>query len=79
MYPRVMAEANNHASDRHGASDRHDGYDAMEMLATLGITVTEEGKARARARLAGAEARQTPELRAAMRAQVGLIRSTRSE
>jgi len=41
------------------------------MLAAVGITVTEEGKARARAKLAEADARRTPELRAAWRAQMG--------
>jgi len=46
--------------------------DAATMLAAVGIEVTEEGKARARARLAEAAARHTPELRAALRAQVGL-------
>jgi hypothetical protein len=46
--------------------------DTVEMLAAVGITVTEEGKARARARLAKADARHTPERRAALRAQVGL-------
>jgi hypothetical protein len=46
--------------------------DAVAMLAAIGITVTEEGKARARARLAEADARRTPELRAAWRAQIGL-------
>ncbi len=42
------------------------------MLAAVGITVTEEGKARARAKLAEADARRTPERQAALRAQVGL-------
>jgi hypothetical protein len=46
--------------------------DAAAMLAAVGITVTEEGKARARARLAEADARRTPELREAWRAQMGL-------
>jgi hypothetical protein len=52
------------------------GHDAPEdtttMLAAVGITVTEEGKARARAKLAEADARRTPERQAALRAQVGL-------
>jgi len=42
------------------------------MLAAAGITVTEEGKARARAQLAEAAARRTPQRRAEMRARVGL-------
>jgi hypothetical protein len=46
--------------------------DTAAMLAAAGITVTEEGKARARAKLAEADARRTPELRAAWRAQIGL-------
>jgi hypothetical protein len=46
--------------------------DSLALLASVGITVTDEGKARARARFAAAEARRTPERRAALRAQVGL-------
>ncbi len=42
------------------------------MLAAVGIQVTEEGKARARAKLAAADAERTPERRAAWRAQMGL-------
>jgi len=42
------------------------------MLAEAGITVTDEGKARARAALADADARWTPERRAALRRQIGL-------
>ncbi|HET6950396.1 MAG TPA: hypothetical protein VFI47_08475 [Acidimicrobiales bacterium] len=42
------------------------------MLAAAGITVTEEGKARARAKLAEADARWTPERRAKLRKQLGL-------
>jgi hypothetical protein len=54
------------STPEHDASD-----DTVAMLAAVGITVTEEGKARARARLAEADARRTPELRAAWRAQMG--------
>ena len=43
-----------------------------EMLAAVGITVTEEGKARARAKLDAASARWTPEKWAALRRQIGL-------
>jgi hypothetical protein len=51
----------------------HDAREDTEaMLAAAGITVTEEGKARARARLAEGDARRTPERQAALRAQVGL-------
>jgi hypothetical protein len=46
--------------------------DTIAMLAAVGITVTEEGRARARAKLAEARARHTPELRAAWRAEAGL-------
>jgi hypothetical protein len=46
--------------------------DTADMLARVGITVTEEGKARARAELAEAAARRTPERRAAWRRQLGL-------
>jgi hypothetical protein len=42
------------------------------MLAAVGITVTEEGKARARAKLDAASARWTPEKWAALRRQIGL-------
>jgi hypothetical protein len=46
--------------------------DMAAMLAAAGITVTEEGKARARAKLAAADAWWTPERWADLRAQVGL-------
>ncbi len=46
--------------------------DTVALLASVGIVVTEEGKARARAKLAEADARWTPERHAALRAQVGL-------
>jgi hypothetical protein len=46
--------------------------DTVAMLAEVGITVTEEGKARARAELAEVAARWTRERRAALREQVGL-------
>ncbi|GAA1748320.1 hypothetical protein [Luedemannella helvata] len=46
--------------------------DTSAMLAAVGIHVTEEGKARARAKLAAADAERTPERRAAWRAQLGL-------
>jgi len=45
--------------------------DTIAMLAAAGIHVTEEGRARARAKLDAARARHTPELRAAWRAQCG--------
>jgi hypothetical protein len=44
----------------------------VAMLAAVGIIVTEEGKARARAELAAATERRTPERRAAWRRQLGL-------
>lgn len=50
--------------------DVHD--DTVAMLAAVGITVTEEGKARARAELAEAAARRTPERLAVWREQLGL-------
>jgi hypothetical protein len=43
-----------------------------ELLAAVGITVTEEAKARARAKLAEAAARWTPDRWAALREQLGL-------
>jgi len=51
----------------------HDAHeDTVALLAAVGIAVTDEGKARARERLAQADARRTPERQAALRAQVGL-------
>jgi hypothetical protein len=46
--------------------------DMTAMLAAAGITVTEQGKARARARLAEAAARRDPQRRAALRERLGL-------
>jgi hypothetical protein len=46
--------------------------DTTAMLAAVGITVTPEGKARAAATLAAAEARRSPERRAALRARLNL-------
>ena len=43
-----------------------------ELLAAVGITVTEEGKARARARLEAADARWTPEKWARFDARLGI-------
>jgi hypothetical protein len=51
----------------------HDARDdTTELLAAVGITVTEEGKSRARAKLAEADARWTPKQWAALREQLGL-------
>jgi hypothetical protein len=46
--------------------------DMTAMLAAAGITVTEEGKAKARAQLAEVNSGWTPERRAALRTKVGL-------
>ncbi|MDM4720371.1 hypothetical protein QTQ03_12590 [Micromonospora sp. WMMA1363] len=46
--------------------------DTAATLAAAGITVTEEGKARARAKLKAARERWTPELDAQVRKQLGL-------
>jgi hypothetical protein len=46
--------------------------DIVAMLAAAGITVTEEGKARARAEMEESEARWTPERWDALREQLGL-------
>jgi hypothetical protein len=46
--------------------------DMTAMLAAAGITVTDEGKARARAQLRAGNAWWTPERLAAVRAQLGL-------
>jgi uncharacterized membrane protein len=55
-----------------GQPDRDAREDTVQLLAAVGIEVTEDGKARARARLTEADARRTPERQAALRAQVGL-------
>ena len=46
--------------------------DIDELLRSVGITVTEEGKMRARERRLAAAARHTPEMRRAWRMQAGL-------
>jgi hypothetical protein len=46
--------------------------DTVAMLAAVGITVTEEGKARARAKLAEARANWPPERFAALREELGI-------
>jgi hypothetical protein len=46
--------------------------DTTAMLAAAGITVTEEGRARARKMLDDADRRRSPERRAALRARLGL-------
>jgi len=46
--------------------------DTAAMLAAAGITVTDEGKARAREALAAAAARRDPARRAALRERLGL-------
>jgi hypothetical protein len=57
-------------TDSRGGSAQH-SVSTEELLAAAGIEVTEEGKARARAKLDRAASR-TPEQRAALRAKVGL-------
>ena len=46
--------------------------DMRAMLRSVGINVTEEGIARARRRRLDAQAKWTPEARAALRKQIGL-------
>ena len=53
-------------------SDHEAREGTAELLAAVGVTVTAEGKARARARLDEAAARWTPERWAALRTQLGL-------
>ncbi|WP_029723976.1 hypothetical protein [Salinispora cortesiana] len=48
------------------------GTDTAAMLAAVNITVTDEGKRRARRRLREARERWTPELDSAVREQLGL-------
>jgi hypothetical protein len=58
-------------TDSRGGSAQH-SVTTEELLAAAGITVTEEGKARARRRLDEHAAAMTPERWNALRAQVGL-------
>ncbi|MFC0528726.1 hypothetical protein [Phytohabitans kaempferiae] len=52
--------------------DSEPSVSTEELLAAVGIEITEEGKARARERLDRAAAARTPERRDALRAKVGL-------
>lgn len=52
--------------------DHDSSADLDALFAAAGISVTDEGKQRARARREAAEARWTPERWAALRAQLGL-------
>jgi hypothetical protein len=74
--PSLVADRGGQPLNRYPCSMTQSGHNASEdtttMFAAVGITVTEEGKARARAKLAEADARRTPERQAALRAQVGL-------
>lgn len=54
------------------ASSNPTSVDTTNLLAAAGITVTAEGRARARRRLRDARARWTPDLDAAARRQLGL-------
>ena len=60
-YPRSM-----------GQPERRSDESTAELLAAVGVTATDEGKARARARIAEAEARWTGERWAELREQLGL-------
>lgn len=60
-YPRAMTN-----------SSPETRVETAAMLAAAGITVTTEGKARARAKLRAARDRWTPELDAKLREQLGL-------
>ena len=55
-----------------GQSDRHSDESTVELLAAVGVTATDEGKARARSRIAEAEAWWTGERWAELRTQLGL-------
>jgi hypothetical protein len=46
--------------------------DLKDLVAAMGITVTAEGRARARAKLDAAQARWSPEKRDALRRKLGL-------
>ena len=58
------------------SSDNPAPVDTTAMLAAAGITVTDEGRERARRRLRDARRRWTPDLDAALRAQLGLEQRT---
>lgn len=58
------------------SSDNPATTDTTAMLAAAGITVTPEGRARARRRLRDARRRWTPELDAEARRQLGLAQRT---
>jgi hypothetical protein len=64
-YPQPMTQPDPHV---HG--------DTVAQFAAVGISVTPEGKARARRRLEDAAARRTPERRAAWRRQLGIEPTT---
>ena len=55
-----------------GQAERQSDESTVELLAAVGVTATDAGKARARARLAEAEARWTGERWAELREQLGL-------
>jgi hypothetical protein len=55
-----------------GQPDHRADESTIELLAAVGVTATDEGKARARARIAEAEARWTDEKWAELREQLGL-------
>ncbi|MGH3681394.1 MAG: hypothetical protein ACRDT2_14265 [Natronosporangium sp.] len=55
----------------------HPDADVSALLDAAGITVTDEGKARARRRLAEARTRWTPQRWARLREQIGLPPRTR--
>jgi hypothetical protein len=52
--------------------DHQAGESTTELLAAVGVTATDEGKAHARARIAEAEARWTDKKWAELREQIGL-------
>jgi hypothetical protein len=58
------------------SSDNPASIDTTALLAAAGITVTDEGRKRARRRLRDARQRWTPELDAAARRQLGLEQRT---
>jgi hypothetical protein len=59
-------------SDMSASGKQEHSVTTEELLAAAGIEVTDEGKARARARLDRAARARTPERRDALRAKVGL-------
>lgn len=76
LRPVVLSRTPPRGYSAHVAHTPEIGTDTAAMLAAVNITVTEEGKQRARRRLREARERWTPELDSAVREQLGLTDRT---